>query len=71
MSDSYFGLDQEYNLNLKKINKGIMDKYGIIEIKPIKEVKDDKKDDEDIEKETQKGDDEDEENDEDLYLENW
>ena len=35
MSDSYFGLDQEYNLNLKQINKGIMDKYGIIEIKQI------------------------------------
>ncbi len=72
MSDSYFGLDQEYNLNLKQINKGIMDKYGIIEIKAKKEEKEDKKiekDDEDIEKETQKG--EDDEDDEDLYLENW
>ena len=72
MSDSYFGLDQEYNINLKQINKGIMDKYGIIEIKAKKEVKEDKKiekDDEDIEKETQKG--EDDEDEEDLYLENW
>ena len=72
MSDSYFGLDQEYNINLKQINKGIMDKYGIIEIKTKKEVKEDKKiekDDEDIEKETQKG--EDDEDEEDLYLENW
>ena len=72
MSDSYFGLDQEYNINLKQINKGIMDKYGIIEIKAKKEVKEDKKiekDDEDIEKETQKG--EDDEDAEDLYLENW
>ena len=71
MSDSYFGLDQEYNLNLKKINKGIMDKYGIIEIKTKKEEKQEKveKNDEDFEKETQK--DEDEEDDEDLYLENW
>ena len=71
MSDSYFGLDQEYNLNLKKINKGIMDKYGIIEIKPKKEEKEEKieKDDDEFEKETQKG--EDEEDDEDLYLENW
>jgi hypothetical protein len=71
MSDSYFGLDQEYNVNLKKINKGIMDKFGIIEIKQKKEIKDEdiKENDEDkFEKETQKGDDEDEE---DLYLENW
>ena len=75
ISDSYFGLDQEYNLNLKQINKGIMDKYGIIEIKNKKEEKEEKenkieKDDEDIEKETQKGEDDDE-SDEDLYLENW
>ena len=71
MSDSYFGLDQEYNVNLKKINKGIMDKYGIIEIKQKKEIKDEdiKENDEDkFDEETQKGDDEDEE---DLYLENW
>jgi hypothetical protein len=73
MSDSYFGLDQEYNINLKQINKGIMDKYGIIEIKKNKKEEEDKKktkDDEDVEKETQKGDDE-EEDEEDLYLENW
>ena len=72
LSDSYFGLDQEYNLNLKQINEGIKDKYGIIELKPKKEKeeKEDKKDEEeDVEKETQKG--EDEEDDEDLYLENW
>ena len=74
MSDSYFGLDQEYNVNLKKINKGIMDKFGIIEIKQKKEIKDEdiKENNEDNEdkfdEETQKGDDEDEE---DLYLENW
>ena len=71
MSDSYFGLDQEYNVNLKKINKGIMDKFGIIEIKQKKEIKDEdiKENDEDkFDEETQKGDDEDEE---DLYLENW
>ena len=73
MSDSYFGLDQEYNINLKEINKGIMDKYGIIEIKQNKKSDEDKnkdKEDEDVEKETQKGDD-DEEDEEDLYLENW
>ena len=71
MSDSYFGLDQEYNINLKKINKGIMDKYGIIEIKQKKEIedKDNKENGEDkFDEETQKDDDEDEE---DLYLENW
>ena len=71
MSDSYFGLDQEYNVNLEKINKGIMDKFGIIEIKQKKEIKDEdiKENDEDkFDEETQKGDDEDEE---DLYLENW
>ena len=70
MSDSYFGLDQEYNLNLKQINKGIMDKYGIIEIKQKKEVEEKKeeKNDED-EKETQR--DDEEEDQEDLYLENW
>ena len=73
MSDSYFGLDQEYNVNLKKINKGIMDKFGIIEIKQKKEIKDEDKKEKDEEdkfddEETQKGDDEDEE---DLYLENW
>ena len=43
MSDSYFGLDQEYNINLKEINKGIMDKYGIIEIKQNKKREEDKK----------------------------
>ena len=71
MSDSYFGLDQEYNVNLKKINKGIMDKFGIIEIKQKKEIKDEdikEKDEDKFDEETQKGDDEDEE---DLYLENW
>ena len=73
MSDSYFGLDQEYNINLKQINKGIMDKYGIIEIKQKKDVdndnnkekNEDDKDDEDTE--TQKG----EDDEEDQYLENW
>ena len=74
MSDSYFGLDQEYNLNLQQINKGIMDKYGIIEIKDKKVEKEEKSEDkkeenDDVEKETQK--DENEEDDEDLYLENW
>ena len=72
MSDSYFGLDQEYNINLKKINKGIMDKFGIIEIKQKKEEKDEdnKKDVEDdkFDEETQKDEDE---NEEDYYLENW
>ena len=39
ISDSYFGLEL-YNLNLKQNNnKGIMDKYGIIEIKNKKEEK--------------------------------
>ena len=69
ISDSYFGLDQEYNLNLKQINKGIKDKYGIIELKEKVEDKKIENDDEEVEKETQKG--EDEEDDEDLYLENW
>ena len=72
MSDSYFGLDQEYNINLKKINKGIMDKYGIIEIKQKKDIEDkdnvieneDDKDDEETQKDEG-------ENEEDLYLENW
>ena len=76
ISDSYFGLDQEYNINLKQINKGIMDKYGIIEIKPKqekeeKEEKDDngdKNDEDKFDEETQK---DEGENDEDLYLENW
>ena len=72
MSDSYFGLDQEYNINLKQINQGIMDKFGIIEIKPkkdsesdINKVNDEDKLDEDTE--TQKG----EDDEEDQYLENW
>ena len=72
MSDSYFGLDQEYNINLKHINQGIMDKFGIIEIKPkkdsesdINKVNDEDKLDEDTE--TQKG----EDDEEDQYLENW
>ena len=74
MSDSYFGLDQEYNINLKQINKGIMDKYGIIEIKPKKDIEDDKdenkvnNDEDKFDRETQKDEDEDEEN---NYLENW
>jgi len=70
MSDSYFGLDQEYNLNLKQINKGIMDKYGIIEIKQKKDIdeKESEKEDEKSEKETQRDEEEDAE---DLYLENW
>ena len=62
-------MDQEYNLNLKQINKGIKDKYGIIELKEKVEDKKIENDDEEVEKETQKG--EDEEDDEDLYLENW
>jgi hypothetical protein len=73
MSDSYFGLDQEYNINLKQINQGIMDKFGIIEIKPKKDSEsdinkinnDEDKLDEDTE--TQKG----EDDEEDQYLENW
>ena len=72
MSDSYFGLDQEYNINLKHINQGIMEKFGIIEIKPkkdsesdINKVNDEDKLDEDTE--TQKG----EDDEEDQYLENW
>ena len=71
MSDSYFGLDQEYNINLKQINRGIMNKYGIIEIKPKKEVDENKKENKEEDKfdiETQKDEDEDEE---DQYLENW
>lgn len=70
LSDSYFGLDQEYNLNLKQINKGIMDKYGIIEIKQKKDIdeKENEKEDEKSEKETQR---DEEEDPEDLYLENW
>jgi hypothetical protein len=73
MSDSYFGLDQEYNINLKQINKGIMDKYGIIEIKQKKDVDNDNNkeknedDKEDEDTETQKG----EDDEEDQYLENW
>ena len=32
ISDSYFGLDQQYNIRLKDINKGIMDKFYIIKV---------------------------------------
>ena len=51
-----------------------MDKYGIIEIKPKKDIEDDKdenkvnNDEDKFDRETQKDEDEDEEN---NYLENW
>ena len=74
ISDSYFGLDQQYNIRLLDINKGIMDKFGIIEVKNNnkefeKEDKDDNNNsqsDDDVE--TKKDENEQED---DIFLENW
>ena len=73
--DSYFGLDQQYNIRLKDINKGIMDKFGIIKVQKdnnenINNEKNDNNNDEHSEDDTETKKDENEDE-EDIYLENW
>ena len=75
ISDSYFGLDQQYNIRLKDINKGIMDKFGIIKVQNNKNESDNNEKNDsnnheysEDEVETKKDENEDEE---DIYLENW
>ena len=76
LSDSYFGLDQQYYLKLLDINEGIKKRFGIYEIKAKenyymgeKEKKETEQSEIGDDKETNK-DDEDEEE-EDTYFENW
>ena len=75
ISDSYFGLDQQYNIRLKDINQRIMDKFGIIKVQnDNNEINNNEKEDNNSEHsseddiETKK---DENENDDDIYLENW
>ena len=73
LSDSYFGLDQQYDLKLLDINEGIKKRFGIYEIKAKenyyeKEKKEIEQSEIADDKETNK--DENEEEDEDIYFEN-
>ena len=76
LSDSYFGLDQQYYLKLLDINEGIKKRFGIYEIKTKenyykgeKEKKETEQSEFGDDKETNK--DDEEEEDEDTYFENW
>ena len=76
LSDSYFGLDQQYDLKLLDINEGIKKRFGIYEIKTKenyykgeKEKKETEQSEFGDDKETNK--DDEEEEDEDTYFENW
>ena len=69
MSDTYFGLDQQYTICLKDINERIMKKYGIIEISPGDyEKKETKEKEDDSDAETNR---DENENEEDVTLEPW
>ena len=71
MSDTYFGLDQQYTICLKDINERIMKKYGIIEISPGDyEKKETKEKEDDSDAETNRDENENE-NEEDVTLEPW
>ena len=67
LSDTYFGLDQQYEIHLKDINKMIMEKYGLVELPPADLPKKAEKKDDDSDKETKKDDEEDDED----FLEPW
>lgn len=67
LSDTYFGLDQQYEIHLKDINKMIMEKYGLVELPPADLPKKAEKKDDDSDKETKK----DDEEDDDDFLEPW